>query len=664
MNKHLICLCTALLGADVFAAAPTENVDSYAYFYFKEARPLKLDGTRVAILAAPGEGSASARLPDLTPYGLDASTAAPLAVRGWSFVKTTATVRTNAAIERVVQQIADAEPVAFVSPVLLDDTGEPIVITPDLLVGFDRSLRASVAEAILARSGAGSIIDRDWAGMKRTYRLKSASRDGFEVLKAAGALARQPEVTFAEPDMLVTGRVVQIPNDTYFPKIWGLNNDGTWPQFACTLPDFDMDAPEAWDITIGDPSILVAVLDTGVQLDHPDLNLLTPGFDATGQGGGGGPVNVCDNHGTPVAGCVSGIIGNDLGIVGIAPGVRTASARVIVSSLTCDGSGTIATSSVVDGLAWAESIGARISNSSWFRNVPASAIDQKYADTRANGMIHFAAAGNNAAPTLVYPASLPTVNAVAALEPCGGRAAFSNYGVGLDFSAPGHYAISTDRTGSAGFNDGIADGACVPNGIFGCSSDANCAPGESCFLVSTDDALVVGTSFASPYVAGAAALILSIRPNLTVAQIEAVLRASATDLGAAGYDTDFGWGFVNAFNALQLTLNLPGEATDLRVTGFDRITGNLSLSYAPACASSSHDIYYGPLSQVSTYGWSGSTCGIGNTFNPGAGSFFFVVVGNAGAVEGSYGESGMGAERPAAGAASCGRTQVLGSACP
>ena len=129
--------------------------------------------------------------------------------------------------------------------------------------------------------------------------------------------------------MLVTGHVVQIPNDTYFPKIWGLNNDGTWPQFACTLPDFDMDAAEAWDITIGDPSILVAVLDTGVQLDHPDLNLLTPGFDATLQGGAGGPVNVCDNHGTPVAGCVSGIIDNDLGIVGIAPGVRTAEVRTI-----------------------------------------------------------------------------------------------------------------------------------------------------------------------------------------------------------------------------------------------------------------------------------------------------------------------------------------------
>ena len=670
MNKHLIGLGMALMGAGVLAAAPAASSEhQYSYSYFKEPRPLKLDGSRVAILAAPAEGRASAHLPDLSSYGLDTSGVAPLAVRGWSFVKTSASVRTDTAIERAVQQIADGELVAFVSPVFLDDQGDPIVITPDLLVGFDRSLDHSVAEAILAKSGVGSIADRDWAGMKRTYRLKSASRDGFELLRAANALARRPEVTFAEPDMMVTAHMALIPSDTYFPNLWGLDNDGTFPPFACTLPDFDMDAPEAWDITIGDPSIVVAVLDNGVQMDHPDLNLFATGFDATGEGGGGGPVNACDNHGTQVAGGVSGLIDNNLGIVGIAPGVKTASARVIVSSLACDNTGTIAESWVVDGLAWAESIGARISNSSWYRNTPSSAIDQKFADTRASGMIHFAAAGNNAEPVITYPASLPTVNAVAALEPCGARAPFSDYGPGLDFSAPGHYGITTDRTGSAGGNDGNDDGGCLPSGTLGCNRDRDCGAGGTCFLVSTDYALVAGTSFASPYVAGVAALMLSIRPNLTVGQIEAVLQASVMDLGAPGYDTDFGWGFVNAFHAVQLTSSPPGEAADLQVTGFDLITGGLSLSYTPACDALSHDIVFGPLDQVSSYGWSGSTCGIGNTgqysgFNPGPGSYFFVIVGAAGSVEGSYGTNGMGTELPVAGAASCGRTQLLGSACP
>jgi subtilisin family serine protease len=666
MTNQRSTLCAALLAAALTAfaaeASPPDDAagHAYTYSYFKEQRPLKLDTTRVAVLREAA--------PDLSQYGL-ASGAAAMAVRGWWFVETTASARSDAAIGHAVSQVAGGQTVDFVSPVFLDDQGDPVVVTPHILVGFDRSLDPFVAEAILEESRAGLIIDRDWAGMKRTYRLKNASRDGFEVLEAANVLARRPEVTFAEPDMLVTGHMARIPNDTYFPYLWGLNNDGTWPPFACTVPDFDMDAPEAWDITIGDPSVLVAVLDTGVQLNHPDLNLFTPGFDATGDNGGGGPVNACDNHGTQVAGCVSGKIDNGVGVVGMAPGVRTAPARVIVSSLACDGTGIIADSWVVNGLAWAESIGARITNSSWFRNTPSSAIDQKYADTRADGMIHFASAGNNAAPTITYPSSLPTVNAVAALEPCGGLAPFSDYGPGLDFSAPGHYGIGTDRTGNAGDNDGNNDGGCLPSGILGCNRDRDCDPGNTCFLVSTDDALVAGTSFASPYVAGVAALMLSVRPNLTVAQLEAILQSSATDLGTPGYDEVFGWGLVNAFNAVHLASNPPGEATDLRVTGIDHITGALNLSYTPACESSSHDIDYGPLNQVSTYGWSGSTCGIGTTgqyagFDPGPGSFFFVVVGDAGFVEGSFGEDGTGAERPAAGAASCGRTQLLGSVCP
>jgi subtilisin family serine protease len=476
-----------------------------------------------------------------------------MAVQGWSFVTTTASIQTEEAIARAVSQIAGAELVEFVSPVFVDEEGEPIVITPDILVGFDRNLDAARAEAILAESQAGEILDRDWANMKRTYRLRSASRDGFEVLEAANALARRSEVTFAEPDMMVTAHAALIPDDTYFPFLWGLHNDGTFV-VPCTVPDFDMDAPEAWDVTTGSPSIIVAILDTGIQLDHPDINLYTPGFDATGEGGGGGPVNACDNHGTAVAGCASGIMNNGIGIAGVAPGVRSASARVIVSNLNCSGSGVIAASWVVAGLAWADTIGARITNSSWYRNTPSSAIDLKFAETRANGIVHFAAAGNNSDSTIVYPASLPTVNAVAALESCGDRAAFSNYGVGLDFSAPGHYGISTDRTGADGYNDGVDDGVCVPSGTPGCNSDADCAPGDACFIVSTDYALVVGTSFASPYAAGVAALALSVKPNLSADQLETLLRQTAVDLGAEGYDTDYGWGFVNAYNAVSNTI--------------------------------------------------------------------------------------------------------------
>ncbi len=669
--------------AAAWAADPAPG-NPYFYSYFKEPRLLRLDTTRVAVLHRPDGDGAVAAEPDLSRYRRYVSDLASMPVRGWWFAETTAWARSDAVIERAVGRIAGGQAVEFASPVFVDDAGDPVVITPWVLVGFDRGLDPSRAEAIIAESGAGVIVDRDWANMRRAYRLKSTARDGFDVLEAANALARRPEVTFAEPDMMVTGRLALVPDDPYFPDLWALSNDGTFPPLTecTTLPDFDMDAPEAWDFTTGHPSMIVAVLDTGIQQDHPDLNLRTPGFDATGEGGGGDPVNACDNHGTEVAGCISGVFDNGVGIVGVSPGVKTASARMFVSNLSCDYSGTIASSWVVDALAWAESIGARITNSSWYRNSPSSAIDQKYADTRANGMVHFGAAGNDGTSTIRYPASLPSVNAVAALDPCGRRAVFSNYGVGLAFSAPGHYMVTTDRTGSDGTNDGVDDGSCLPSGAprpggwgppgsSGCSTDDDCSPGDTCFLVSVDYTLAAGTSFASPYAAGVAALVLSVNPNLSADQVDDVLQQSAVDLGPIGYDPLYGGGFVNAADAMQRALTIsgtPGEASDLRVTGVDAITGDLSLSYTPACASSSHDIYYGPMSDLSTYGWSGSTCGIGNTgrhagFNPGPGSYFFVVVGNHGPDEGSYGTDGIGAQRPPAGASYCGRTQQLGTAC-
>jgi thrombospondin type 3 repeat protein len=113
----------------------------------------------------------------------------------------------------------------------------------------------------------------------------------------------------------------------------------------------------------------------------------------------------------------------------------------------------------------------------------------------------------------------------------------------------------------------------------------------------------------------------------------------------------------------------PGEAGDLRVTSFDRINGDLGLSYTPATESSTHDIYYGPLSQIASYGWSGSECNIGNTghhggFNPGTDSYFFVVVGAAGSEEGSYGSDSNGTARPAALAGTCGRVPAMATLLP
>ena len=113
----------------------------------------------------------------------------------------------------------------------------------------------------------------------------------------------------------------------------------------------------------------------------------------------------------------------------------------------------------------------------------------------------------------------------------------------------------------------------------------------------------------------------------------------------------------------------PGEASDLRVLGVDETGEYVTVVFAPACQSSDHDLYYGDLDAVATLGWLGAECGIGTdgmaTFQaPGGTDTFFVVTGNAGGVEGSYGRSGLGVERPSFSAAPCGRVQDLTHPCP
>ena len=125
----------------------------------------------------------------------------------------------------------------------------------------------------------------------------------------------------------------------------------------------DMDGPEAWDISTGKASVIVVVIDTGVQQNHPDIYQVT-GMDFTSDGpGDGGPGNIHDNHGTPVAGCISATVNNSIGTVGIAPGCRIASARTFITT-NSNGSWSRLSSWTVNTLVWAETLGARVTNNS------------------------------------------------------------------------------------------------------------------------------------------------------------------------------------------------------------------------------------------------------------------------------------------------------------
>ncbi|HEY7588394.1 MAG TPA: S8 family serine peptidase [Thermoplasmata archaeon] len=299
------------------------------------------------------------------------------------------------------------------------------------------------------------------------------------------------------------------PNDPWYSDQWGL------PM---------IDAPEAWDVTLGDHTAIVAVVDTGVGYTDNDLagNMWTNtdgshGWDVIGDSNNPMDRDSPTYHGTGVAGVIGAVTDNGVDIAGVAQ------AR-IMALRALDSSGQGSSHNVSVAIRWAADHNAKIINLSLGTNqtfgVPTDiSLAVNYAWNR--GALILAAAGNSGTATLDYPAALPNVVSVAAVGPTGTRASFSNYGQGLSLSAPGVNIRTLDPDPSA----------TLPTHA------------------------LTGTSLATPFVAGVAALILSMDPSLTNVELWNILNATATPVGPR-YTTDYGWGIVNARSAID-ALNQP-----------------------------------------------------------------------------------------------------------
>jgi hypothetical protein len=492
------------------------------YYVFDTPKALEINSRQIATLRSGQTTRAELAEPLTRIAGIapDAIEISP--VEGWSIGHMNATQRSSTDLRALTDNLAEDPSITFASPVFVGSDGGPVIITQDILVQFDPAISLDDAQQTLAELGIGEVQDQAFGGLENAYRVRSLSRSGFDVLEAANRLAVREDVIFAEPDVIFTGRSAQAPpNDALFSSLWGLENTGQFSGVA----GMDMQALDAWDLEEGENSIIVVVIDNGIQQNHPDLNQ-RPGDDFTTDNGNGGPFNNCDRHGTAVAGCVSAIKDNAIGVTGIAPGCRVASARCMIANLDCSGGWTSQSSWTVSALNWATAIGARVTNNSNGYGFISSAIASKYQSTRGNnGMVHFASSMNDGASSIGYPASISSVNAVGSIDSNGVRSSFSNFGTGLTFMAPGRSIQTTDRTGAVGYS-------------------------------ATDYHLISGTSFASPYAAGVAALAISMTPSLTSSEIESLLKATALDLGVPGYDTTYGNGLVQAHDAVIEAYNM------------------------------------------------------------------------------------------------------------
>lgn len=288
--------------------------------------------------------------------------------------------------------------------------------------------------------------------------------------------------------------------------------------------------PKAWDITFGNKNVIVAVIDTGADLNHPDLkNKLVQGYNVVEPD----KQPIDDNgHGTHVCGIVGAETNNKIGIAGGAPDCKIMPIKV----LKADGHGD--TVGPAYGIVWAVDHGAKVLNLS-LGGPQNETVKRAVEYALAKNVVVVAAMGNSAKiaeeenkPSLLkaYPAAIPGVIAVGAMdysrESGYTRAYFSNYGNWISVVAPGMRILST-----------------MPTYDFFMKFDK-----KTLSLNNYD--FLQGTSQASPMVASVAALILSRYPNYTNQEVKSKIESTATDIGKKGFDDKFGYGLINAYKAV------------------------------------------------------------------------------------------------------------------
>jgi len=281
-----------------------------------------------------------------------------------------------------------------------------------------------------------------------------------------------------------------VPNDPYWSLQWG-------PQ--------QIEADWAWNTTIGDPSVLVAVIDTGIDWDHSDLaaNYVALGYDWVNDDTD--PMD--DNgHGTHCAGIIAAVINNSIGVAGLAQ-VR------IMAEKGLDQYGQGYEDDLANAIIHAVEQGADILSNSWGGYGESALIHDAVKYAYDSGVLVVAAAGNEATSTKSYPAAYDEVIAVSATDEYDNPAYFTNFGEWVELAAPGVDIYSTywDNTYRS----------------------------------------LSGTSMSTPHVSGVAALIWSQFPNVTRDWVRAQLRYSADDLGDPGFDDYYGYGRINARKAVE-----------------------------------------------------------------------------------------------------------------
>lgn len=425
--------------------------------------------------------------------------------------------------------------------------------------------------------------------------------DGNIVLLNVGAgravekireLRRQKGVLFAEPNWL---RQLHLPNDPGFSYKWDLNNEGSLSDRADrAIIDADMDWLEAYNLLGAGFSgtATIAVIDTGIDPEHPDLDdKITAGYDFLEDDSNPDDTH---GHGTHVAGIALAETGNSLGTVGMGyvGGITVMPLRV------CNESG-CSTSDIIDAIYYATNNGADVINMSLGGSFGSPAEEQAINYAWDNGLVIVASSGNDGVSEVSYPAAFTNAIAVGSTNWHDTLAQYSQTGNALDVVAPGG---EMNRYHDLG-------------GIY------STLPTYDVYLTtayrySKGYDQLQGTSMAAPQVAGLAGLLLAANPSLSNSDVRSIIETTADDLGDNGWDLEFGWGRINAYNALllaafqTLSVTVSGEGTVHSTPGTDMLcTDNCSQDYL---LNTVVTLYADPAYNYSFAGWTGDCSGTGD----------------------------------------------------